>query len=175
VNDTDLERGRTHFIGRKKHDISGLYHETFLTPPTASHCARFPLLASMPPPIQHLVVGRPLKKFAFVSAAAEREYKDLPKDVQDDFGKDLRRIQYGQDPERPIKSLTESAGAGAIELIINGSPAFRCVYVAKFADMVVVLHSFVKTTNRSDRHAMQVAEERMKELKQELRKMGYRV
>ena len=46
---------------------------------------------------------------------------------------------------------------------------------AKFADMVVVLHSFVKTTNRSDRHAMQVAEERMKELKQELRKMGYRV
>lgn len=135
----------------------------------------FPLLASMPSPIQHLAVGRPLKKFAFVSAAAEREYKELPKDVQDDFGKDLRRIQYGQDPERPIKSLTESVGAGAIELIINCSPAFRCVYVAKFADMVVVLHSFVKTTNRPDRHAMQVAEERMKELKQELRKMGYRV
>ncbi|QRI86102.1 type II toxin-antitoxin system RelE/ParE family toxin [Pseudomonas putida] len=54
--------------------------------------------------------------------------------------------------------MTESVGAGAIELIINGSPAFRCVYVAKFADMVVVLHSFVKTTNRSDWHAMQVAE-----------------
>lgn len=120
-------------------------------------------------------MGRPLKKFAFVSAAAEREYKDLPKDVQDDFGKDLRRIQYGQDPERPIKSLTESVGAGAIELISNGSPALRCVYVAKYADMVVVLHSFVKTTNGSDRHAMQVAEQRMKELKQELRKMGYRV
>ncbi|QOH73285.1 type II toxin-antitoxin system RelE/ParE family toxin [Pseudomonas juntendi] len=116
-----------------------------------------------------------MKKFAFVSAAAEREYKELPKDVQDDFGKDLRRIQYGQDPVRPFKSLTESVGAGAIELIINGSPAFRCVYVTKFADMVVVLHSFVKTTNRSDRHAMQVAQERMKELKHELRKMGYRV
>ncbi|MFJ4259011.1 type II toxin-antitoxin system RelE/ParE family toxin [Pseudomonas monteilii] len=83
--------------------------------------------------------------------------------------------QYGQDPERPIKSLTDSVGAGAIELIINGSPAFRCVYVAKYADMVVVLHSFVKTTNRSDRHAMQVAEDRLKELKLELRKMGYRV
>lgn len=49
------------------------------------------------------------------------------------------------------------------------------MYVAKFADMVVVLHSFVKTTNRSDRHAMQVAQERMKELKHELRKMGYRI
>ncbi|WP_322366108.1 type II toxin-antitoxin system RelE/ParE family toxin [Pseudomonas sp. Teo4] len=71
--------------------------------------------------------------------------------------------------------MTDSVGAGAIELIINGSPAFRCVYVAKYADMVVVLHSFVKTTNRSDRHAMQVAEDRLKELKLALRKMGYRV
>lgn len=79
-------------------------------------------------------MGRPLKKFAFVSAAAEREYKELPKDVQDDFGKDLRRIQYGQDPVRPFKTLTESVGAG-----------------------------------------VQVAQERMKELKHELRKMGYRI
>ncbi|WP_259677125.1 MULTISPECIES: type II toxin-antitoxin system RelE/ParE family toxin [Pseudomonas] len=66
-------------------------------------------------------------------------------------------------------------GLGAIEFIINGSPAFRCVYVAKYADMVVVLHSIVKTTNRSDRHAMQVAEDRMKEFKHKLCKMGYRV
>ncbi|OAI93083.1 type II toxin-antitoxin system RelE/ParE family toxin [Pseudomonas putida] len=115
-----------------------------------------------------------MRKFAFVSAAAEREYKDLPEDIQDEFGKDLRRIQYGQDPELPIKSLA-SVGAGVIELIINGSPAHRCVYVAKYAEMVVVLHSLVKTTNRSDRHAMQVAEDRMKELKQELRNMGFKV
>ncbi|MCQ9876939.1 type II toxin-antitoxin system RelE/ParE family toxin [Pseudomonas aeruginosa] len=116
-----------------------------------------------------------MRKFAFVSAAAEREYKKLPEDVQDEFGKDLRRIQYGQDPELPIKSLTDSVGSGAIELIINGSPAYRCVYIAKYADMVVVLHSFVKTTNNTDRHAMQVADDRLKELKQELKKMGYPV
>lgn len=40
-----------------------------------------------------------MKKFAFVSDAAEREYKDLPEGIQDEFGKDLRRIQYGQDAE----------------------------------------------------------------------------
>lgn len=116
-----------------------------------------------------------MRKFAFVSAAAEREYKDLPEDVQDEFGKDLRRIQYGQDPELDIKPLSGSVGAGAIELIINGSPAFRCVYIAKYADMVVVLHSFVKTTNYTDRHAMKVAGDRMKEFKAELREMGYSV
>ena len=114
-----------------------------------------------------------MKRFAFVSAAAEREYKDLPENVQDEFGKDLRRIQFDQDPQLAFKQLTDSVGAGVIELIINGSPAFRCAYIAKYADLVVVLHSFVKTTNKTDRHAMAVAEQRLKQLKSELREMGY--
>jgi len=62
-----------------------------------------------------------LKRFAFVSAAAEREYKDLPENVQDEFGKDLRRIQFDQEPRLAIKQLVDSVGAGVIELIINGS------------------------------------------------------
>lgn len=105
-----------------------------------------------------------MKKFAFVSDAAEREYKGLPKDIQDEFGKDLRRIQYGQNPELAIAHLN-SVGVGVVELKINGSPAFRCLYVAKYLDTVVVLHSFTKTTNRVDRQAMKVAEQRLKELK----------
>ena len=64
-----------------------------------------------------------------------------------------------------------SIGAGVIEMIINGSPAYRCIYIAKYADTIFVLHSFVKTTNRTDRHAMAVAET-VEELKRELRKMG---
>lgn len=115
-----------------------------------------------------------MKRFAFVSEAATREYRDLPGWVQDEFGKDLMRVQYGGDPELAIKQLS-SIGAGAIELIINGSPAFRCIYIAKYADTIFVLHSFVKTTNRTDRHAMAVAEDRLKELKSELRKMGCNV
>ncbi len=34
-----------------------------------------------------------MKKFAFVNNAAEKEYKDLPDEVQDDFGKALQKIQ----------------------------------------------------------------------------------
>ncbi|SDS10861.1 Phage-related protein [Pseudomonas lini] len=115
-----------------------------------------------------------LKRFAFVSEAATREYKDLPEWVQDEFGKDLMRVQYSGDPELAIKQLS-SVGAGAVELIINGSPAYRCIYIAKYADTIFVLHSFVKTTNGTDRHAMAVAQDRLKELKRELRKMGYNV
>lgn len=113
-----------------------------------------------------------MRKFAFVSEAAEREYKDLPARIQDEFGKDLRRIQYGSEPELAIKHLKESVGSGTVELIINGSPAFRCVYIAKYADLVVVLHSFIKTTNGVDRKAMAVAQARLKELKVELRNSG---
>ncbi len=108
-----------------------------------------------------------MKKFAFVNDAAEREYKGLPVCIQDEFGKALRRIQYGQDPELLVEYL-KSVGAGVVELKINGSPAFRCVYVAKYMDAVIVLHSFTKTTNGVDRKAMKVAEQRLKELKSEL-------
>ena len=50
-----------------------------------------------------------MKKFAFVNEAAEREYKDLPYEIQDEFGKDLRRIQYDQAPELTIEHLKSMA------------------------------------------------------------------
>jgi len=106
-------------------------------------------------------------KFAFINEAAEREYKKLPDNIQDDFGKELRKIQYGQEPMLPIDFLN-NVGAGVIELKINGSPAFRCLYVTKYMNAVIVLHSFTKTTNGVDRKAMKTAEQRLKELKAQL-------
>jgi phage-related protein len=113
-----------------------------------------------------------LKKFAFVSEAAEREYRDLPATLQDEFGRDLRLIQFDCAPQSVIKHLSETVGSGVIELVINGRQAFRCVYVAKYADMVVVLHTFVKTTNGVDRKAMSVAKNRLAQLQLQLRKLG---
>jgi len=52
----------------------------------------------------------------------------------------------------------------------NGSPAFRCIYVAKYQDAVVVLLAFAKTTNGVDRQAIKVAEQRLKELLAEMKK-----
>lgn len=64
-----------------------------------------------------------MKQFAFVSDAAEREYKDLPQEVQREFGISLRAVQDNKKPFLPIKSFS-SIGAGVIELKINGSPCF---------------------------------------------------
>jgi len=104
-----------------------------------------------------------MKKFAFINEAAEREYKALPEDVQDAFGKDLRRIQYGQLPELPISAM-DSMETGVFELKINGSPAYRCIHTSRYLDTVVVLHSFKKTTNGVDRKAQSVMETRFREL-----------
>ena len=111
-----------------------------------------------------------MKKFAFVSDAAEREYKKLPEDVQLKFEASFTAIRGDKKPFLPIRFLG-SIGAGVIELKINGRPAFRCVYIAKFIDTVIVLHSFEKRTNGVDRQAMRTLNQRYKELQVELAKM----
>lgn len=108
-----------------------------------------------------------MKEFGFVNDAAEREYRDLPKDVQGEFGTSLRAVQDDKKPFLPVKALSD-IGAGVVELKINGSPAFRCVYIAKYLNTVIVLHSFEKTTNGVDRQAMKTLKQRYKELQSEL-------
>ncbi len=110
------------------------------------------------------------RSFAFVSEAADREYMDLPKEIQHKFGLSLRALQENKKPFLKTTSISESVGIGAIELKINGSPAFRCVYVVKFQNTVFVLHSFEKTTDGVDKQAMKTAKARYKELKRELSK-----
>ena len=109
---------------------------------------------------------QPTKKFAFVSEAACREFKKLPKAIQRQFGTDLHAVQCGQRPFSDHKDISDSVGKGAIELIETGSPAYRTVYCAKYEDTVYVLHSFTKTTNGVDRQAMKTAEQRYKEMTQ---------
>jgi len=112
-----------------------------------------------------------VKGFGFVSDAAEREYKSFSKEILQDFGTSLRAIQEGKRPFLAFETVSESVGKGAIELKIQGSPAFRCVYVTKYEDTVFVLHTFEKTTNGVDRQAMKVAKKRYKELMAELKKL----
>lgn len=88
--------------------------------------------------------------------------------VQNEFGKDLRRIQFDEAPLLPTAYL-DMVGAGVIELKKNGSPAFRCLYVTKYQNAVIVLHSFTKTTNGVDKQAMKIAKQRLKELLAELK------
>lgn len=72
-----------------------------------------------------------MKKFEFVNEAAKRAFLDLPRDVMRQFGADLQAVQNDERPFSDYKHLKDSVGPGAIELIENGSPAYRAVYCAK--------------------------------------------
>jgi phage-related protein len=106
-----------------------------------------------------------MKKFEFVSQPAMKAYLALPKDIQYQFGTDLNAVQQGKDPFSAHKVLTETVGPGAIELIENGSPAYRAVYCVKYLDTVFVLHAFEKTTNGVDHKEMAAAAKRYKEMR----------
>lgn len=103
------------------------------------------------------------KQYAFVSNAAEREFKNLPLNIQQRFILDLKAVAKGTRPFSEIKTLA-SVGPGAVELKKNGSPAYRCVYVAKYNNTIYILHSFEKTTNGVDKKAMELAAKRYSQI-----------
>jgi phage-related protein len=111
-----------------------------------------------------------VKKFHFVNKQSLKEFKSLPRKIQERFAADLHEICKGKTPYSAFKHIGSTVGVGAIELIENGRPAYRTIYVAKFKQAVYVLHSFTKTTNGVDRKAMATAKQRYKIMAAELRK-----
>ena len=113
---------------------------------------------------------QPVKKFHFVNKQSLKEFKSLPRKVQERFAADLHETCKGKAPYSTFKHIGSTVGVGAIELIENGRPAYRTIYVAKFKRTVYVLHSFTKTTNGIDRKAMETAKQRYKIMAADLRK-----
>jgi phage-related protein len=105
----------------------------------------------------------PSKAIAYVNNSAKKALQKLPRDIAIDFLNDLNFVANGKDPRSEFKHLP-ALGAGVIELIENGSPAFRVVYCAKFLDTVYVLHAFTKTTNGVDKKAMETVKDRYKDM-----------
>ncbi len=111
-----------------------------------------------------------MKEYRFINKQSLKEFKALPDHIQRRFALDLNAICQGKEPFSNFKHLTDNVGVGAIELIENGRPAYRTIYVAKFAKAVYILHSFTKTTNGVDRKAMGTAKKRYKAMMDELKK-----
>jgi phage-related protein len=82
----------------------------------------------------------------FANNSVEKAFQALPWDVQVSFAHNLDMVCQGRKPELDIDHLT-SVDKGVIELKINGSPAYRCVYYNKLDEVVVVVAAFEKTTN----------------------------
>lgn len=95
-----------------------------------------------------------------ISKAVFKEMKKLPDRDRERFLFDLLLISHGAEPTLPIQHL-KAVGAGVMELKINGSPAYRLVYTAKFPGKIVVLAARAKTAQGTDKTLMDVARKRL--------------
>ena len=63
-------------------------------------------------------------------------------------------------------------GAGVREIRIHTALEHRVLYVAKFADVVYVLHAFEKRTRKTPRHDVELARQRYRALVRQRRASG---
>lgn len=100
------------------------------------------------------------KPIRWVGSALD-DLRDLPTDVQDDLGYQLGRVQQGLEPDdwKPMKDV----GAGCREIRVRTSDgAFRTFYLARFGEVIYVLHCFQKKTQKTSTSDIELGRRRYK-------------
>jgi len=92
--------------------------------------------------------------------------RSFPKDVREDLGGDLRRLQSN---ERPLDSRSMApALRGVFELRDRDKDSwYRLLYV-KLDGVVYVLHAFTKKTSQTSRGDIEITRKRLGDLKARL-------
>ncbi len=104
----------------------------------------------------------PLKPVEFIGSS-RRALARFPDEARRTAGFQLDRVQRGLEPFdwKPMPTV----GGGAMELrVSDASGAFRVIYVARFPDVVYVLHAFQKKSRKTSRLDLALARVRFAEL-----------
>ncbi len=107
-------------------------------------------------------IDTPVKPIQFVGDALAR-LRDFPDEARQAAGYQLDRVQRGLEPDdwKPMASV----GSGVREIRLRDrSGAFRVIYLATFADRIVVLHAFRKTTEQTAQRDIALAVARLREI-----------
>jgi len=101
-----------------------------------------------------------MKPIIFLGDSLDR-LRDFPDDARAEAGHQLHQVQTGYDPDdwKPMKTI----GAGVREIRIrDGSGAFRIIYLANFADAIVVMHAFQKKAQATSHKDLALATHRLR-------------
>jgi phage-related protein len=104
-----------------------------------------------------------LKRVTFHGDSLDR-LRDFPEDARRGAGHELYQVQKGHDPGdwKPMSTI----GAGVREIRIRDAVgAYRVIYIATFADAIHVLHAFEKKTQKTARRDLDLAAERLRQIK----------
>lgn len=100
-----------------------------------------------------------MKNLKFIGTS-EDDLADFPLDAKRVAGFELWQVQIGAMPSdfKPMPGV----GSGAYEIRMHVLGEWRVIYVAKFADVVYVLHAFQKKTQRTRQEDIDLAARRYK-------------
>lgn len=102
---------------------------------------------------------RPLK---FIGSSLD-DIRNFPAAARQQAGFELYAVQRGLDPSdwKPMSDV----GAGVREIRLHVLGEWRVIYVAKFADVVYVLHAFQKRSQKTRREDIELARRRFRQIK----------
>jgi phage-related protein len=109
-----------------------------------------------------------MKRVVWVGSALRR-LREFPEIARQIAGRQLKRIQQGEEPAdwRPMPTV----GTGAIEIRIHRPHEHRVIYAAQYPEAVYVLAAFEKKTQRTPQKEIELARAAYAEIEQERRKI----
>ena len=95
------------------------------------------------------------KPLAWVGSTRE-DLRRFPQEARRKAGLELRAIQRGQAPTyfRPMPTV----GPGVREIRIRAGGAYLVFYVAKFEEVIYVLHAFQKKTQKTAKQDIEIGQ-----------------
>jgi len=101
------------------------------------------------------------------------EVRTWPKEVTEEVGRQLNKVEYGGRPTDFKPLLTVGSGVFEIRHSEDGDQ-YRLIYVAKFKEAIYVLHVITKKkTQKTTKHDIDLAKGRFNELVERRKKLGY--
>lgn len=93
--------------------------------------------------------------------------REFPRDIREDLGLDIRRMQQGERPLsfRPMKSIAP----GVFELKqMDENGWYRLIYLSRVGDRIFMLHAFQKKSAKTSKNDLKVASDRFKAVRARL-------
>ena len=97
------------------------------------------------------------------------DLRRFPSSARREAGHQIDQVQRGLEPDdwKPMGTI----GSGVREIRVrDAAGAFRVIYVARFADIIYVLHCFQKKTEQTAKADIDLAVKRYRDLSRELKK-----
>ena len=104
----------------------------------------------------------PDKPLRWVDSSLE-DLRAFPEEAKREAGYQLRRVQAGLMPDD--WKVLPSVGAGVYEIRLHTGVEHRVFYVAKLAEAVYVLHAFEKRTRQTRQVDIDLAKQRLGEVR----------